>query len=483
MNSSLLQAAVAAEEAGRLEEALGLYGELLAADPACVEALNNLGALAFRIGQAEEALNFYQQALALRPDFLASRINMARALARLGRIDEADQNYLQAIAQGATIEGERAQMYLQAGQPATAQSVAQDACLQRPEDAELWLILGNARLYQHSPEEAELCYRRAISLADTARAQANLALALLAQARYDEAWPLYENRYDPSLRAHDSVRFAPPACPQWQGEPMAGKRILVIGEQGFGDQIHFVRFIEPLAAQRVQVELLCHPSLVPVLGSAPGVSACHGSLPAAARYDYWTPLLSLPGQLGGLDGTRYWHMPYLSAPMGKRPLWHQHLFEWGASKTKIGVVWAGAAGNAVDTLRSLPLDAVLALFAGLGERYLVLSLQTGEQAMNELERQCLAGIIPVGDMLMDFGDTAALIAELDLVIAVDTAVAHLAGALDKPAWLLLPGTDWRWGRAGADTCALYPSVKPFWRDPVKGWDGALQALRLELEKR
>ncbi|WP_018606581.1 tetratricopeptide repeat protein [Uliginosibacterium gangwonense] len=482
MNPSLLQAAIQAEAAGDLGSAVAHYSALLAADPACVEALNNLGALAFRVGNKEDALSFYRQALAVRPDFLPARINLARALASLEQIDEAGSHYVEANRLGAELEGEYAQMLVSKGQPAAGQAIAQEACIAQPGKAELWLTLGNARLFQQSPEEAELCYRKAQSLANTPRARSNLALALLAQSRFAEAWPLYESRYDPALSATDAVRFQAPPCPQWQGESLTGQRILVMGEQGFGDQIHFARFIQYLAKQGVEVDLLCKPVLAGLLASAPGVHACMGALPVVPTYDFWTPLLSLPLHLGCMDGRACGQAPYLSADTGKREHWRNLLGGWAtSSQRKIGLVWSGATGNSVDALRSIRLDDVLTLVQGLGERHRFFSLQVGEQAKDVLDQQRQAGIIPLGNKLHDFTDTAALVAELDLVIAVDTALAHLAGALGKPTWLLLPGTDWRWGRAGSATCTLYPGVRPFWRDPVLGWAPALQQLRHALE--
>lgn len=476
MTQVLLANAIAAEQAGNLEAAVAQYSAVLAADPGCVEALNNLGAIAFRVGQPEDAINFYREALSYRADFLPSRINLARSLARIGDMEAADQEYALAIRRGADLRNERAQAWLNAGEPARAQALAQEACLQQPDNPEPFLILGNARLYQHSPEEAELCYRKAQRLADTPRARANLGLALLAQSRFEEAWPLYESRYDPTLRAPDAVRFEALPWPQWRGENLADKRVLVVGEQGFGDQIHFARFITRLAARGATVDLLCHANLCALFATTDGVSNVFGSLPGDAHYDYWTPMLSLPFRLGAADGRACPHTPYLSADPARRALWQEQLASWGAGKRKVGLVWSGAAGNAVDRLRSIPFDTLLTALQGTQAGTLYLSLQTGHTSPAELEQQCLAGIIPVGDMLPDFAATAALIAELDLVIAVDTAVAHLAGALNKPVWALLPGTDWRWGRPGSPSCALYPSVRPFWRDPVTGWDKALAQL-------
>ncbi|MDQ8021283.1 MAG: tetratricopeptide repeat protein [Moraxellaceae bacterium] len=486
MPHSALAAAIAADEAGRLDEAVALYAEVLGADPACVDALVNLGALAFRVGQFAEAANFQREALALRPDLQPARINLARTLARLGEVDEADALYRELTAGAsatAALQSEHIQLLYGDGRLAAARELADTSCARAPQEAEFWLLAGNVRMYQRDPADAERCYRRALECRDNARGRANLALALLAQDRFAEAWPLYEARYASDLQAHDKVAFAvdgaSPPWPQWQGEPLAGKRILVMGEQGMGDQIHFARFLPQLAAQAATVELVCAAPLAPLFAGMPGIAAVHAQAPATTRFDFWTPLLSLPWRLGQDNGRAWPGTPYLQAPPARQAHWRDQLAQWTGTSglPRVGIAWAGSPGNAIDRMRSLPLEAVLGLAERLRGRAMLLSLQKGAGELASIDRQCAAGIVPLADLINDFGDTAAIVAGLDCVITVDTALAHVAGALGKPGFVLLsPGADWRWGSDQPADCELYPSLRPLWHDAANGWKLALDTV-------
>lgn len=487
MNQTSLITAIQAEERGDLEAAVAAYASVLEAQPDCIEALNNLGAICFRAGQPQDAVNFYLQALEYQPDFRLARLNLARTLSKLGQADASNAHYRALLAQENSLEllVERLQMLVTHGQLQQAASEAAAACAAQPTAAELWLVAGNAQLYLCQPAAAEAAYRKALSLQDSARARANLALALFAQSRFTEAWPYYEARHDNSLQAHDAVRFANYPWPRWQGEPLTGKRILLVGEQGLGDQIQFARFIEPLAASGAAVELVCHPALVSLLASTPGLQACHASVPPGEQFDFWSPLLSVPLHLGCEDALQCWSYPYLQADAAKRSQWCEQLAAWAGSKKKIGLVWRGSAGNATDRIRSIPTTEILELPRRLGEQAMFFSLHKDDATSGELELICRSGIIPLGDMLNDFSDTAALICELDLVVSVDTAVAHAAGALGHPLHVLLAaGIEWRWGQPGSDDCALYPSAHLHWKDcTTSTWAPLLATLGAELAQK
>ncbi|MDO6384871.1 tetratricopeptide repeat protein [Uliginosibacterium sp. 31-12] len=486
MSRADLLAAVQAEERGDLEAAVAAYANILEQQPDCVEALSNLGAICVRAGQPEEALNFYTQALSHQPGFRPARMNLARTLAQLGRTEEADMHYRQALAQEASpaLQVERLQQLVAAGRLQQARAEAETACASSPEEAGLWQVAGNARLYLNQPEAAEAAYRRALEIDDSARARANLAMALLAQGRFAEAWPYYEARHDSSLLAHDAVRFTDYPWPRWQGEALAGKRILLMGEQGLGDQIQFARFIEPLAASGAHVDLVCRAGLRGLLGTAPGLQACHAEAPMAEHFDYWSPLLSLPLHLDDKNPLRTWQYPYLQAAPEKRQHWRKQLAEWAGQKKKIGIAWRGAAGNASNRMRSITTEEILELPRRLGAQAMFFSLQKDDASSGELDQLCSGGIIPLGDMQQDFSDTAALACELDLIIAVDTSVAHAVGALGCPVHILLaPGLEWRWGKPGSPSCALYPSARLHWKDSAEGsWKPLLSQLCEELSQ-
>ncbi|MDB5802677.1 MAG: repeat protein [Rhodocyclales bacterium] len=340
---------------------------------------------------------------------------------------------------------------------------------------------GLTRLYCGDAAGAEASFRKALALApELPRNSANLAIALMAQGLYGEGLPLYESRYASDIVAHDRVSFAAlPPERQWRGETLAERRLLLVREQGYGDQIQFIRFaprLHTLGASRVTAWV--SPGLAALLSSVEGLDAISEGMPAADEYDLWCPLLSLPLLLGINAPQAPDKLPYLRSP-ARTAHWQQQIASWAQERPTVGIVWAGSPGNSVDARRSLPAELMLDMLRERNGRVAV-SLQLAPLGMEQIEQQCRDGIIPLLDMLSDFSDTAAVIEQLDLIISVDTAVAHLAGALGKPTWLLLPaGPDWRWGRQGERT-DWYPSMRIF-RQPTPGdWGSVVQAVQKAL---
>ncbi|GAB4061870.1 glycosyltransferase family 9 protein [Uliginosibacterium sediminicola] len=337
---------------------------------------------------------------------------------------------------------------------------------------------GLTRLWLGDAVAAEASFRAALALDPTLpRNQANLGISLLAQQRYAEGLPLYEARDQV-----DGPRFPGlTAQRRWQGEALAGRRLLLVREQGFGDQIQFIRFAAELKALSAGAVIASvSPGLGSLLASAPGVDALsEGDIPSEA-YDLWCPLMSLPCLLGIAAPPAPARLPYLHAPAAQHQHWQQRIDAWAGDKPRIGVVWAGSAQSAIDTRRTLPAALMLEILHARGQA-VAFSLQLGDAALTLIDQQIAAGLIPLFDLLQDFADTAAVIEQLDLVISVDTAVAHLAAALGKPVWLLLPvGADWRWGQSGEQT-PWYPSMRIFrqtqygnWRDVALSVAGELQ---------
>lgn len=351
-----------------------------------------------------------------------------------------------------------------------ALAAAKAWCSAEPASVLAWQYCGNAELWLGRPDGAEACYRRALSLAPgEPRSEANLALALLGQGRFAEAWPRYETRYDPRLVAHDQVRFALPPARQWQGEPLAGRRLLLVREQGFGDLIQFIRYAAALKAHGAGEVVLWAPSpLAGLAATAPGVDRVITTEPPATDYDLWTPLLSLPLRLASDAPLAPPALPYLQADPARCAHWRGQLDAWAAGKRRIGLAWAGSAGNAINVLRSLPIAHVLQLLERRPPS-LAVSLQLGEPGMQELATQCQRGMVPLLDLLTDFGETAAVMHNLDLIITVDTAVAHLAGALGRPTWVLLPvAADWRW-RLQDGVNPWYPTLRHFRQTTPGDW--------------
>ena len=405
------------------------FREALELAPQMGEAHANLGWLAEAAGRLDEADAHYQRAVALRPTQLTILLNHAALLARLKRFDE-------------------------------ALATCWNAVQLDPGHAASWSNLGVllAQLGQHA--DAETCCRRSLSL-DPAypKAHINLSYLCLRDGRYDEGWVHYAWR---GWQCDLSGRID---TPRWNGEPLAGRSVLVGMEAGFGDMIQFCRFASLLKrAGARQVTLLCPPPLLALMATLDGVDEC---LPADAvlpprRWDWWVSAMSLPGLLGCRLETLPAGGPYLCADAAAALHWRARL---PASPLQVGLVWKGNPVFENDDERSLPSIDLLAPLAEVpGVHFVSLQKGAGE---DEAMRSPVA--LHLGGELQDFADTAALVQALDLVICVDTAVAHLAGALGKPCWVLLPHhmTDWRWGAAGTGS-PWYPGSLRLFRQPARG---------------
>ena len=363
---------------------------------------------------------------------------------------------------------------IQKDQIGHARQRAEDWVRHAPHDLLAWQYEVMTRLFDGDAEASEKSCRQALQLApDLPRNKANLGLTLMTQGRYAEGLPLYEERYARELNATDKVSFHDvDVNRKWYGESIVNKRILLVGEQGLGDQIQFIRFASELHALGAkEVHARVHPALVGLLSSTPGVDFTFSEKTDPESYDIWCPILSLPLLLQLKSAPNPAHLPYLTAHKNLSLAWGQQLSDWFQKRPVIGMVWAGNPGNSVDGRRSLKTEQMLTLLQARGHAVAV-SLQLGNTGMELLNQQCANGMVPLLDMLTDFSDTAAVVSHLDLIISVDTAVAHLAGALGKEVWLLLPkGPDWRWGLKHVST-PWYPSMRLF-RQPTAGDWGAV----------
>ncbi|MDQ2686928.1 MAG: glycosyltransferase, partial [Armatimonadota bacterium] len=379
----------------------------------------------------------HEQALALQPGSTQALNARGAALKELGRFDEARQSYAQALALDA-------------------------ACVDALNN------LGSCLLAEGRADAAMDTYAQALAHAPNhLSTRWNRALALMLRGEWEEGWREYEVRFaNHKVTPHSSQK------PCWNGEPLAGRTILVHAEQGFGDTLNFARFVPLVKAQGGRVLFECQPALHPLMVSSDGFDALLApGDPAANECDVQIPLLSLPGLFGtrpdGVPGT----MPSVAAPADRAALWQTRIDEIcqslpGASEAlKVGIVWAGSPTHKNDHNRSCALDA----FAPLAQipGVTLFSLQKGPAASQAQNAPAGMTLIDLGPALHDFADTAAVMEALDLVIAVDTSVVHLAGALDKAVWTLLPfSPDWRWMLSG-DTTPWYPCMRLF-RQPAPG---------------
>jgi tetratricopeptide (TPR) repeat protein len=434
------------KEQGMLDEAVACYERALAFEPTYADAFNNLGVARFEQKRLGEAVESYLRALELKPDLAEAHNNLGDARKAEGRLEEAIDSYRRAVAL-------------------------------KPELAEAQINLGVALRELGTLEEAIAWTRRALDLnPDSARAHYNLGMFLLQLGQHEEGWRESEHRFGCA-----NVQRAPLA-PRWTGGRAEGRTILIHSEQGIGDGLQFLRYAalvrERSGAKRVILET--KRELVRLL-----TQTCGGDLeilPELAATstpppcDFEIPLMSVPLALG-LYEPRPMSGAYLWAEAESRRIWGERL---GATRSKrVGLVWAGNPDNKMDRSRSMRPEELLPLFDLRGAEYYSLQLGVVGQPANPLEN---AGLIDLTAHLTDFAETAALVAELDLVISVDTAVAHLAGAMGRTVWVLLPSHgEWRWGIEG-ETTPWYPTMRLFRQSALGDWKPVVRRIAAELER-
>ena len=464
---------------GRFDEAVACYDGALVLRPTYVEALTNRGEALIELGRLGDALASFDAALALRPTAEAHR-NRGAVLARLRRLDEAIAEYdaaLTADPASAQAHSDRASALNDLGRPAEALASADRAIALKPAFADAHNNRGVALFTLRRCAEARASYERALALdPDAPEPRVNRALARLLDGDLAAGFDEYRWRW----KAKGAYQHRPrTAYPEWEGEPLAGRRLLVFTEQGFGDTLQFVRFVPPLAEAGAEVTLLVEPPMVRLLGaSLPGVTVTDQIAPGAP-FDAQAAMLCLPRLTGGVTlETIPAATPYLVADPAVSARWSARLA--ALPGRKIGLVWAGAsrrdnpAASAIDARRSVRLDQLAPLAAAPDVQFV--SLQVGEPAAEAQAAPPGLRLVDWTSELGDFADTAALVASLDLVITVDTSVAHLAGALGRPVWILSRFDGcWRW-LEDRDDSPWYPTARLFRQQAPGDWTSAIDAV-------
>ncbi|MEG4939389.1 tetratricopeptide repeat protein [Microcoleus sp. F4-D5] len=505
----LLRQAEQLMETGDKEEAIALYEQIISLDPNCVQALINFGFLKQENGELDAAIPHYQEALALAPNIPQTAYNLAKIFEEQGQVEEAIAHYEQALvaqpdfvpalinlAVALQEKGEllrAVELYRQAleiqphsweaynnlatvlqeqGNLEDALEYYHKALELLPDFVEAINNLGRTFLEKGAVEDAIACYRRAIHLSPNhASAHLNLSLALLlvgdlenGLAEYEWRWQIKEFHTGHScfLTGPENTVSAREYRPLWDGSDLVGKTILLHAEQGLGDSLQFIRYAAIVKNKGGRVIVGCYPQLHRLFATVDGIDLLIVKGEPLPEFDVQAPMLSLPYIIGTKLETIPANTAYLSPPAGAD-------FGLLPDRTlKVGIVWAGNPKHRKNKQRSCSLSQFLPLLDVSGVSFYSLQKEVSEADRALLNQTPIVDLSPHFD---DLADTAAAIAKLDLVISVDTAVAHLAGALGKPVWILLAfSPDWRWLLEREDS-PWYPTARLFRQHQRGDWEG------------
>jgi tetratricopeptide (TPR) repeat protein len=438
-----IQLAVQHHQAGRLPDAEAVYRQVLAVVPSHAVALHNLGQIAFTVRKFDIAIDLLQKSIAADANDANSHNTLAASLFAAGRVDESIAECHRALAL-------------------------------RPNLSHAYSNLGNALVAQGQMTPALAAFEKALQLDDNNPiAHDGLGATLLMMGDLKRGWLEREWRWQkPDF---ENKRFA--GHPRWQGSDLAGKTILLLVEQGYGDVFQFARYAPMLADRGAKVIMEVVPDIHRLMSTLQGVDQLVIAGLTSPPCDFVAPLMSLPVWLGTTIETIPAKVPYLSADTRLAESFQAKFFR-SDPNLKVGIVWAGRPTHSNNHNRSMTLAA----FAALGEIPGVsfYSLQKGVAAAQVRTPPAGMAITDLSPSLTDFNWTAAAITGLDLIITVDTAICHLAGALGKPVWVMLPfAPDWRWMLDREDT-PWYPTMRLFRQKKIGDWADVVGRVRDEL---
>jgi tetratricopeptide (TPR) repeat protein len=356
-------------------------------------------------------------------------------------------------------------------EPAAALKCYAQAFVDDPTCQSAWNNYGNVLREMGYPDRAVPFLEHARVLEpDNVTAEFNLSVAYLLAGCYEQGWPLYESRW-----RYEHLAGTKPVLPrpEWTGESLSGKTILVVGEQGLGDQIQFLRFVVQLIKLGAQVRLHVSDPLRDLVSETADILSVSTGNTVVGEFDYWISIMSLPLRLGITEKNLPQDLHYLTAAPDTIKFWADYL---GSKKQmRVGIAWSGRPDSWLNQHKGMSVDQMLKLVQRYPEHQWI-SLQY-DATPEDREKLAAAGVIDPVEHITSLGTTAGLLANLDLVITVDTAVAHLSGALGRPTWIPLNAyaNCWRWG-VRKDSCLWYPSARLF-RQPAYGdWNSVIDRL-------
>ncbi|MBJ6726247.1 tetratricopeptide repeat protein [Geomonas sp. Red875] len=435
-------------------------------------------------GDADAAELSFRKAIAINPGLAAAHTNLGLLLEQKGNLAEAEKEYRLSL----SLNPEGGRTWLNLGvlllgqkRLAEAEEAYRKSIALLPDFPPAWTNLGTLLASLRRDDEAEVCLRQAIELDPQYRSgYFNLSYLLLRQGRFEEGWECFEKR---DWYRHFEARIP---CPRWRGESVAGKALLLVFDAGNGDMIQFCRYASVLKERGAKlVTVIGHPPLKRLFRTMDGVDFAYGFDEEILHVeaDYWTPPLSIPYYCRTRLDSIPARIPYLHADPELVKKWAKRLSDLSApGDLRVGLVWQGSRNFENDADRSLPGLSTLEPLGGVGGvRFL--SLQKGAGEDDAALPPAGLPVVNLASEIEDFADSAAIVSNLDLVISVDTAMAHLTGALGKPCWLLLPDykTDWRWLDGRSDS-PWYPGVMRLFRQHRMGeWVKVVEEVREVLE--
>jgi tetratricopeptide (TPR) repeat protein len=473
-----LNHAIEHHHAGRLREAEAIYRQILATDPSFADARHLLGVLARQTGRNVEAIELISRADRENPDRPEWIYNLGNAYLEAGQFEQAIAAYERAIQlkpDFAEAHSNLGSAFTSIGQLDRALAEYRQTAQLSPQSARAHYKLGNALRSIGEVSASIRCYEQAIALnPGYDEAHYNLSLAYLTSGDYKRGWANYERRWKICPPENRPPHFSQP---RWRGEPLSGRKILIFPEQGYGDVIFFLRYLPLVVSRGGEIIFGCDTALSKLLTGVLGITQLANMSDPHPAFDVQCSAMGLPYamQLGGPEDVP-WNGPYLKSDPEVQQKFHDLLAQ-GAGKLKVGLVWAG---RVIPAGRSLALKQFGPLANPRIQFYSLQVFQGSAEAKNPPPGM---NLIDVGPRINDFADLAALIEAMDLIITVDTAAAHLAGAMAKPVWTLLKrAADWRWGLDRNDS-PWYPTMKLFrqqkdgdWTTVIDSGAAALQQL-------
>lgn len=447
-----IQGAIKLHQEGRLAEAEVIYREILQLDPNNPSALNLLGLLANQAGFPDTAITLIQHAILIKPDYAEAHNNLGLIFDGLSKLEDAISHYGLAIQYNSNISD-------------VYNNIA--------------ITLKKIGKFDEAIEN----FKKALSInPDFADAKWGLSILLLYLGNFEDGWKFYESRKSPLITERNILPSIFPQFPEWQGESLMGKSIVIWPEQGLGDEIQFCRYAPILKRHgAARITLVCKTPLKNLMQTLEGVDAVLTIEEASfiTQHDYWISLLSIPLHCHTTQRTIPGTVPYLHAKQGRVADIASNLHNITA--IKVGICWKGGAGYKNDADRSPGIAPFQSLFKLSGVRFFTLIPGTRSELINAAGAVAADIGHEIDELTPPFEETAALIMNLDLVITCDTSIGHLAGALGKPVWTVLPFVaDWRWMTDREDS-DWYPNTRLYRQTRRGDWNEVFERVSKSID--